>query len=117
MPADILKEAMNAVDGKSIRQQILERGIEITTGDRNKSYGDPLQNLGLAGKIKELLYSNAQRKLGPAEREAIGLVVTKLSRIFSGSAPGRDTYLDGAVYFAIAGECAELESEGRKDSE
>lgn len=95
-----------------LRQQILEAGLKGTLGDRNKSYGDPVINLGLAGTMKQAMrdyYSEHIRTIGPAEWEALDMVVTKLARALTGANPGRDTYIDGATYFAIAGEAAERE--------
>lgn len=91
------------------RVRILMTGAEITAGARNKSYGDPIDNLGLAGKVKQLLRDHCLRTIGPAEQEALDMVVTKICRCYSGADPGEDTYVDGATYFAIAGEVAELE--------
>jgi len=88
------------------RGKILEDAIKATEGDRNRSYGEPAKQLGLAGAIKLMCRENAGRLICNAEMEALDLVITKLSRAFVGSAPGRDTYVDGAAFFAIAGECA-----------
>lgn len=91
----------------SDRAQILIDGARLTSGDRDATYGDPYINLGLAGRLKEVFYAGATRQLGPAEREAIDLIFTKLGRIGTGSTIHRDNYLDGSVYFAIAYENAQ----------
>ncbi len=90
----------------TVRGGILGDARKATEGDRNKSYGDPSVQLGLAGELKALVRGRMKREVGPAEMEALDMVLTKLSRAVIGSEPGRDTYVDGAAYFAIAGECA-----------
>lgn len=96
----------------SPRGKILYDAIIATEGDKNKSYGDPLFTLGLAGKLKQLCreYAVVGRTIGPAELEALDMVLTKIARVFTGGIFSRDTYLDGAAYFAIAGELAEKEA-------
>lgn len=91
---------------RSEREQILETALNLTCGDRNTSYGDPRDNLALAGALKDVFYKRAQRVLAPGEREAVDLIFTKLSRIAIGQSIHRDNYIDGAAYFAIAYECA-----------
>ncbi len=90
----------------TVRGRILGDARKATEGDRNKSYGDPSVQFALAGELKALVRFRMKRKVGPAEMEALDMVLTKLSRAVIGSEPGRDTYVDGAAYFAIAGECA-----------
>ena len=87
------------------RVRILADGARLTNGDRDKEYGPPLNNFSLSGKIKRLLREHTGRDIHPAEQEALDMVVTKLSRAVAGK-PKRDTYVDGAAYFAIAGEIA-----------
>ncbi len=95
---------------ETVRGEILGDAREATEGDRDKAYGDPSVQLGLAGELKALVRSRMKRDVGPAEMEALDMVLTKLSRAVIGSEPGRDTYVDGAAYFAIAGECALLQT-------
>lgn len=89
-----------------MRVSILNKGAELTSGDRDKSYGDPLVNLGLAGEIKTLCRRVQARAMHPAEIEAIDQVITKVARVYTGSMVKEDNYIDGATYFAIAGEAA-----------
>lgn len=88
-----------------IRASILHEGIKLTCGDRDKEYGDPKVNMSCAGELKSVLRKWAARDITPAEQEALDMVLTKISRVVTG-APKRDTYVDGATYFAIAGEMA-----------
>lgn len=91
------------------RGSILEAARAATEGDRNKSYGDPGDQLGLAGVLKEIVRAHMLRDVSPGEMEALDMVLTKLSRAVMGEAPGRDTYVDMAAYAAIAGELAAWE--------
>ena len=88
------------------RGNILRDACAATEGDRNGMYGDPTKQLGLAGRLKRMMRGSAEREIGPAEMEALDMVLIKISRAVVGASPGRDTYVDGAAYFAIAGECA-----------
>ncbi len=87
------------------RVKILNEGAQLTNGDRDKEYGPPAVNLAAAGELKQVFRKHMRREISPAEIEAIDMVLTKISRIATGS-PKRDTYVDGATYFAIAGEIA-----------
>lgn len=98
-----------------IRVQILQKGAELTGGDRDVSYGDPSINLGLAGQIKHLCRQVQARDMTFAEQEAMDQVITKVARVFTGPKITPDNYIDGATYFAIAGEAAtkELSTSGQ----
>lgn len=88
-----------------IRVEILREGEALTHGARDAEYGPPAINMAAAGEMKHLMRRHATRTLSPAEWEALDMVVTKLSRLLTGT-PKRDTYVDMAAYAAIAGEIA-----------
>jgi hypothetical protein len=94
-------------DSGTIRGNLLIQAHEATTRQRNVSYGDPMVNLSCAGELKRVVRSymqaNRHRTFSSAEEEAIDAICTKLGRIATGSPVG-DNYVDGAAYFAIAGE-------------
>jgi hypothetical protein len=95
------------------RTDILSEASRLTDGNRDAEYGDPKINLACAGELKEVMRKwalKSKRTMSDAEREAIDMVLTKIGRVITGK-PGRDTYTDGACYFAIAGECAEAHVE------
>ena len=98
------------------RAKLLQEGLRLTTQDRNDQYGDPLINMGCAGELKAVFRKynalSGRRVIGPAELEAIDMVMTKLSRIAAGGDVKPDSYIDGAVYLAAAGENAEREAKG-----
>jgi len=88
------------------RIQLLKRGIELTGGDRNTTYGPPWNNLTACAQVWEA-YVNAKFNLDlklTAEDVAHMMTLVKMTRTFYGSYHA-DNYLDGAVYQAIAGEC------------
>lgn len=102
---------------KTIRGQLLHDGIKLTEGDRNKQYGSPIENLGNIAVLWSAYLETKYRGRFPAadafdrinmftltaEDVAHFNVLQKMARTFQ---PGykADTYTDGAVYFAIAGE-------------
>lgn len=90
----------------SPRVAILQEGSRLTSGDRDKTYGDPIINLACSGELKAVFRKYMQRKLSTAELEAIDMVLTKVGRIATGPKFHRDTYVDAATYMAIAGEMA-----------
>lgn len=88
------------------RVEILNEGAALTNGDRDKEYGTPFNNMTCAGEMKAVFRKWLARDISPGEQEALDMVMTKLSRLACGK-PKPDTYVDGAAYFAIAGEVAE----------
>ena len=98
---------------KPERVSLLEKGIELTSGDRDKAYGDPWTNLTACAQLWEAYLSaklNEDIKL-VAEDVAHMMQLVKMTRTFHGSYH-RDNYLDNAVYGAIAGECRKQEEWG-----
>lgn len=87
------------------REKILETAHKLVSEDRNRQYGEPEVNLKLAGLLKHVFWKHATRDISPAEHEAIDMVLTKLSRIGTGTYKD-DNYIDAAGYIAIAGQMA-----------
>lgn len=103
----------------SIRERILYQASKLTKGDRNKSYGEPVRNMQDIG-ILWTIYLNGKEY---HKQEAFGitgedvahmLTLMKIARTYVPTTLTPDSYIDGACYQAIAGECAEAE---RNDSE
>lgn len=93
---------------KSIRESILQKAIDLTTGDRNATYGDPLLNLTTCANLVNAYLeglSNSRYALDAAHMAVI-MALSKISRI-SVSEEHMDNYVDGAAYLAIAAECRE----------
>lgn len=88
-----------------LRVALLNEGIELTANQRESDYGPPVLNFRCVGLLKNTLRDCARRELAPEEWHAIDMVCLKLARVVTGP-PKRDTYVDGAVYFALAGEMA-----------
>jgi hypothetical protein len=86
------------------RDAILAKATEYTMSDRNAQYGDPGEQMALAGELKNVIRTYVTRDILPAELEALDSVLLKISRAVIGPDPGADTYIDMAAYAAIAGE-------------
>lgn len=104
-----------------IRVSLLKQGAELTAGDRNIEYGEPQENFEnvallwnayLNGKYGGEIIDEKNAQLTP-EDVAWFCVLLKTARTFIGK-PKADTYIDAAVYSAIAGELAIL-NEREKD--
>jgi hypothetical protein len=90
------------------RMRLLRKGMDLTGGDRNKTYGPPYDNLNACAQVWSA-YVSAKFGLSEtfrmtAEDVAHMMTLVKMTRTFYG-AYHADNYLDGAVYQAIAGEC------------
>lgn len=107
--SDTFKEYTDLKGCQAERVTLLMEGARITAGDRNKEYGAPIENMTMTGELKAVFFKHVQRPMGVAEREALEMVFTKLGRLGRGAIK-RDTYLDAAVYMAIAYEVAMIET-------
>lgn len=97
----------NQADKESIRTGILMEANKLTSGDRNKTYGPPIDNLTTYADLCDAYL----KALPPGPLDAVDgsvlMILAKISRI-PRNKNHRDNYVDGSAYFAIAGECAEL---------
>lgn len=102
------------------RVKILDQAAIITGTDRNKSYGNPVTNLGdcaelwaaylsgkYAGKTAGFENTIGEFRLS-AEDVAWMNVLQKIARTYKAYTP--DNYIDASAYAAIAGECAHEET-------
>ena len=87
-----------------LRGDILKEANRLTHGDRNKNYGDPLTN---HQRIAALWSVYLETEVSPAQA-AIMLALVKVARLIE-STDHLDSFIDGAAYFAIAGEIAHRE--------
>ena len=101
-------EAFEAPEPERIR--LLKTGINLTGGDRNRTYGDPWTNLSACAVMWEAYFLSKHNIQVPilAEDVAHMMQLVKMTRTFFGSYHA-DNYLDSAVYGAIAGECRMFE--------
>lgn len=95
------------------RIAMLLQGVEVT-GKKNQTFGEPLFNLSLAGAVKRMLRQNQQRAMSAGEEEALEQVITLICRAYSGDGFTAKTYVNGATYFAIAGEIAQFHDNARQ---
>lgn len=97
------------------REQILAAATAATTGPREETYGDCYRNML---NFASLLGGYAEARWGvhpesvTAEDAAHIMVLAKMARTLDHKLPPHDdNYVDGAAYFAIAGEVAAQERE------
>jgi hypothetical protein len=85
------------------RDEILKKAEQLTTADRNKQYGEPLENHQRIAKIWSVILGAEVS----ASAVALCMAGVKLARLSHDYAD--DSFVDGCAYFAIAGEIAETE--------
>jgi len=95
---------------KNLTKEYLKTAIELITGPRANDYGDKVINHGNIGK----LWSAYLGVPITAHDVAICMTLLKIARAKFGN-PTPDTYIDGAAYMAIAGECRKLEEPNPKE--
>lgn len=94
-----------------IRERILRQGLEITLGNRNKSYGDPLFNHQVIAQLRQAFWSGMARSGKKVEQNtafgaAMDAALTNIGRIAASPSTHLDwdRFMDGANYLAIACE-------------
>lgn len=92
----------NEVTNQPVRGAILDTAHRLTCGDRNKQYGDPLDN---HQDIANLWMAYLSTPISPKD-VAIMMALVKIARA-KRPEPHRDNYVDAAAYLAIAGEIHE----------
>jgi hypothetical protein len=107
-PIEVLEAAQDAPE----RVRLLRRGISLTSGDRNKTYGDPWDNFTDCALLWKAYLGAKYGFVGKlvAEDVAHMMQLVKMARTFSGGYHD-DNYIDNATYGAIAGECRKIEQE------
>lgn len=97
---------------KPTRVQTLETAINLTSGDRNRAYGPPYNNLSDCAALWNAYTATKAKTTGTTELNAEDvawmMVLVKMTRSFQ---PGyhADNYTDATAYSAIAGECREIQ--------
>ena len=86
------------------RVDLLRTAAEITAGDRNADYGDPVTNHEQISRIFNAITGHNLT----ARDVALLHVSTKLARMRT-SPLKEDSYIDGMAYLGIAFECAKAE--------
>jgi hypothetical protein len=80
------------------REEILQKAIDLTMGDRNVQNGDPRENHERIAKIWSVVLNI---EVEPYQ-VALCMAGLKLARLAYN--PLDDSFIDGAAYLAIAGE-------------
>jgi len=83
------------------RGDILKEAERLTHGNRNSNYGEPLVNHQRIADIWSVILG---AKVRP-DQVALCMVGVKLARLIE-TPQHQDSFIDGAAYFAIAGEIA-----------
>ena len=96
---------------KPTRVQTLETAISLTGGDRDRTYGPPINNLTDCAELWNAYIRTKQRATDnlqlDAEDVAWMMVLVKMTRSFQAGYHA-DNYTDATAYSAIAGECREI---------
>lgn len=85
----------------TVRGNILTKAKELTIGERNKTYGDPIENFTRFGQILTGYFGMEFS----AHDAAMIMMLAKVARV-PATPTHEDNYVDGAAYLAIAGEMA-----------
>lgn len=88
-----------------LRVADLYQAAELTLGDRNASYGDPVKNYSHTAAIFNAISGHDLT----AREAALFMVAVKLARLRT-SPLKTDNYVDAMAYLGISHECAERES-------
>jgi hypothetical protein len=83
------------------RKDILDEASRLTHGDRDKNYGTPLVNHQRIAVIWSVILG---LEITPSQ-VALCMAGVKIARLVE-SPEHADSFIDGAAYFAIAGELA-----------
>lgn len=94
------------LDVPPLRVRDLNTAAELTTGNRNIDYGEPVDNYRRTAEIAGALL----RKSFTPHEAAMFMVAVKLARLDT-SPTKDDNYIDAMAYLGIAHECAEWEKQ------
>ena len=83
------------------RGEILKEAEHLTHGNRNSNYGEPLVNHQRIADIWSVILGVKVRP----DQVALCMVGVKIARLVE-TPQHTDSFIDGAAYFAIAGEIA-----------
>lgn len=103
-------EAKQAYAHVITRDNILAEALKCTMQDRNAVYGEPYANLShMAELVQSFLKARYSFDLPlTAGDMAMVMVLGKVARVGEGKFK-LDNSVDGAAYFAIAGECDQID--------
>lgn len=93
-----------------LRAQVLDEAKALITGDRNKSYGSPIQNFQNTADLWSVQFGHLLRKgerFTPSH-VAQAMVLLKMARMIAGKK--QDNWTDVVGYAGCGAECDEAES-------
>lgn len=91
---------------ETVRGMILAEAISLTEASRNDTHGAPAENLNcFADFLDTYLKWRNVPELDEIDANMV-MVLSKIARLCTGDRAHRDHFVDGAAYFAMAGEAA-----------
>ena len=95
------------------RVKMLNKAAALTAGDRDKTYGDPHQNMSHMAGMLTAYFSSVTKYKFTAEDAAMIMVIAKQSRCKAnlGTPFHEDNYVDGAAYLSMAGASRRIQDE------
>lgn len=104
-------QRVTVAPGLSPRADMLREAEKLVTGDRNNSYGPPTQDFKrTAGALTAFGYRGPDGRDLKAHDVALIVATVKMSRLMW-TPQKRDSWVDGAGYFACGWECALTEDD------
>jgi hypothetical protein len=88
----------------TLRGDVLRTADKLTHGDRNRDYGEPVENHRHIAAIANAILGTDRWHLTPRD-VALVLISVKLARLAK-TPLHKDSYIDAAGYLGIAYECA-----------
>ena len=90
-----------------IDMTILEKALELTTGDRQRAYGHPADDFGkVAQMTRPIIQAVYEGKIDPRLGHSLYMVQVKIARLLN-TPDHYDSIVDGAGYFNTYGMVVE----------
>lgn len=95
----------HTIEPEPYRAQVLEEAKRLITGDRNKSYGDPMSNFSNTADLWNVQFGHKLKdsEMFTASDVAQAMMQLKMARMIAG--PKRDHWVDVAGYAGCGAEC------------
>lgn len=91
----------------SVRATILREAETLITGDRNKTYGSPVENFANIAALWNVQIGHKLKEPITATEVALMMAHLKLARMIA--QPKRDNFVDAVGYIACGAECEDFD--------